>query len=123
MYKFDIKQGYDHLDIKLEHQKYLGFAWEINEKVRYFVSVSPVSLTSTPFLFAKTLRVLVKHWRIRQCQNRLCFFDEQGEMGFPFCKAFASSEFLRNFIIQSGFVVKIKKNLPGTLPQIWFGSE
>ena len=39
-------------------------------------------------------------------------------MDFPFYKAFASSEFLRNFLIQSGFVVKIKKNLPGTLPQI-----
>ena len=37
MYKFDIKQGYHHMDIKAEHQKHLDFAWEINEKVRYFV--------------------------------------------------------------------------------------
>ena len=25
MYKFDIKQGWRHIDIKPEHQKYLGF--------------------------------------------------------------------------------------------------
>ena len=37
MYKFDIKQGYHHIDIKPEHRKYLGFAWEINRKVRDFV--------------------------------------------------------------------------------------
>ena len=33
MYRFDIKQGYRHIDNKLEHRV---FAWEINGKVCYF---------------------------------------------------------------------------------------
>ena len=32
-FKCDIKQGYPHIDI----QKYLGFAWEIDGKLRFFV--------------------------------------------------------------------------------------
>ena len=64
MYKFNIKQGYHHIDIKLEHQKYLDFAWEINGKVCYFVfTILSFGLTSAPFIFTKTLRELVKHWR------------------------------------------------------------
>ena len=62
MYKFDIKQGYHHIDIKPEHQKYLGFAWEIKGKVRYFgITVLPFGLTSAPFISNKTMRVFVKH--------------------------------------------------------------
>ena len=46
MYKLDIKQGYYHIDIKPEHQKYLGFAL-------------PFGLTLAPFIFTKTTRVPV----------------------------------------------------------------
>ena len=64
VYKFDIKQGYYHIDIKSEHQRYLGFPWEINGKVRYFVFIiSPIGLISAPFIFSKTMRVLVKYCR------------------------------------------------------------
>ena len=122
MYKFDIKQRYHHLDIKLEHQKYLGFAWEINGKVRCFVfTVLPASLTSVPFLFTNTMRVLVKHWS--ENKNKICcFLDEEGEMEVPFYKTFASSQFLRNFLIQSGFAVNQEKS--GWYPttnMIWLG--
>ena len=37
LFKFDISQGYHHIDLSDEHQKYMGFSWEINGKVRYFV--------------------------------------------------------------------------------------
>ena len=43
MYKFDIKQGYHHIDIKPEHQKYLDFAWEING---FMFTVLPFGLPS-----------------------------------------------------------------------------
>ena len=29
MVKFDIKQGYHHIDIYKPHQKFLGFLWEV----------------------------------------------------------------------------------------------
>ena len=110
MYKFDIKHGYHHIDIKPEHQKYLGFAWEINEKVRYFVfTVLPFGLTSALFIFTKTMRVLVKHWRennIKTC----CFLDDGAGMEVAFHKDFASSEFVRNSLTQSGFVVNQEKS-------------
>ena len=34
-FKCDIKQGYHHIDILGSHQKYLGFAWEIDGKLRF----------------------------------------------------------------------------------------
>ena len=37
LFKFDLKSGYHHVDIYEPHQKYLGFAWETEGKVNYFV--------------------------------------------------------------------------------------
>ena len=88
MYKFDIKQGYHHIDTKPEHKKYLGFAWEINGKVRYFVcTVLPFGLTFAPFILIKTMRVLVKHWtenNVKIC----CFLDDWAGMEVAFHKSF-----------------------------------
>ena len=105
IYKFDIKQGYHHIDIKPEHQKYMGFAWGINGKVRYFLfTVLPFGLTSAPFIFTKTLRVLAKHGR--ENNVKICFFlDDETGMEVAFHKASASSEFVRNSLTQSRFVV------------------
>ena len=46
-----------------DHQKYLGFAWPLNDVLRDFTSaVSPFNLSSV-FCFTKFLRPLVKHRR------------------------------------------------------------
>ena len=64
MFKFDIKQGYHHIDILDEHQEYLGFSWFLRGKKRYFVfTVLPFGLSSAPFIFTKVMRELLKHWR------------------------------------------------------------
>ena len=80
MYKFDIKQGYHHIDIKPEHQKYLGFAGEINGKVCYFgFTALPFGLISASSIFNKNTRVLVKHSR----ENKVkicCFLDGRAGM-------------------------------------------
>ena len=50
LFKFDISQGYHHIDIDEQHQKYLGFSWKIKGQTRYFVfTVLPFGLTSAPF--------------------------------------------------------------------------
>ena len=36
MYKPGIKQGYQHIDIKLEHEKYLGVALKLDGTLRLF---------------------------------------------------------------------------------------
>ena len=54
------------------------------------------------------MRVLVKHWS----EN-----NDGAGMEAAFHKAFASSEFVRNSLTQSAFVVN-QENLPGALLQI-----
>ena len=64
MVKFDLRSGYHHVDINNKFQKYLGFSWEENGQVKYFVfSVLPFGLTSAPFLFTKLMREIVRYWR------------------------------------------------------------
>ena len=64
LYIFDISQGYHHTGIDENHQNYLGFSWNINGKIRYFMfTVLPFGLCSAPFIFTKLMRSLVKFWR------------------------------------------------------------
>ena len=64
MFTFDLKSGYHHVDIHKEHWKYLGFAWVEGPNTKYYVfCVLPFGLATTPYLFTKLLRPLVKHWR------------------------------------------------------------
>ena len=37
MFKFDIEQGSDHIDIYKPHQKVLGFSWEVGEKFALYL--------------------------------------------------------------------------------------
>ena len=66
MFKFDLKSGYHHVDIYQEHQKYLGFRWDDDDKVRYFVfTVLPFGLSTACYCFTKLMRPLVRFWRGR----------------------------------------------------------
>ena len=66
LFKFDLKSGYHHLDIFEPHQKYLGFAWEVDNNTSYFVfTVMPFCLYTACYAFAKFMRPLVKYWRGR----------------------------------------------------------
>ena len=61
LYNFDINEGYHHIDIDENDQKYLGFSWKIGGKIRYFMfAVLPFGLCSAPFIFTKVMRSLVK---------------------------------------------------------------
>ena len=62
-FTWDLKSGYYHVDICLDHQKYLGFAWPFSSVVRYFTfTFLPFGLSSTCFCFTKLMRPLVKRW-------------------------------------------------------------
>ena len=66
LFKFDLKSGYHHVDIYPEHQKYLGFKWDSNGHVNYYVfTVLPFGLSTACYLFTKLMRPLVRHWRGR----------------------------------------------------------
>ena len=60
-FKFDISQGYHHIDIHEDFQTYLGFSWPLDGIPCYYIfSVLPFGLTSAPSIFTKTVRVLMK---------------------------------------------------------------
>ena len=59
--KFDLKSGYHHLDIYEPHQRYLGFAWEL-ESGFFVFTVLPFGLSSACNAFTKLLRLLIKYW-------------------------------------------------------------
>ena len=60
-YKFDISQGYHHIHIDHNYQKYLGFISKIDGKIIYFMFiVLPFSFSSAPFIFTKVMPCLVK---------------------------------------------------------------
>ena len=64
LFKFDLKSGYHHLSIFEEHQKYLGFGWELEGVLQYFVfTVLPFGLSSACYAFKKLMRPVVRHWR------------------------------------------------------------
>ena len=63
-FTWDLRSGYHHVDICVEHKTYLGFSWRFNGVPRYFTfAVLPFGLSSTCFCFTKLLRPLVKRWR------------------------------------------------------------
>lgn len=61
MFKFDLKNGYHHIDILNPAPRDLRFSWEINAQVRCFIlAVLPFDLISSPVIFTKVLRHSVK---------------------------------------------------------------
>ena len=75
-FTWDLKSGYHHVDICLEHQIYLGFSWQFNGVIRYFTfAVLPLGLSSACFCFTKLLRPLVKRWRFMG-HNSFVYLDD-----------------------------------------------
>ncbi|CAB3997154.1 Integrase recombinase xerD-like [Paramuricea clavata] len=64
-FTWDLKSGYHHVDIYVAPRKFLGFSWNFNGKLRYFIfCVLPFGLSSACYCFTKLLRPLVKRWRM-----------------------------------------------------------
>ena len=64
IFSFDMKDGYHHILINKEFRKYLGFKFVHKGKILYAqFKVAPFGLRDVPYIFTKTLRPLVKHWR------------------------------------------------------------
>ena len=54
MLKFDLKSGYHHVDIFLEHQRYLGFRWDSKGTTQFYVfTVLPFGLSTAFYMFSK----------------------------------------------------------------------
>ena len=110
MFKFDIKQGYDHIDIYKPHQKVLNFSWEVGGKICFIFTALPFGLTSAPFIFTKVMRRLVKHWRINGIRIT-CFLDD----GLGVVSSYKMILFRLNFVKKSlqntGFIINEGKSV------------
>ena len=121
-YKFDLKQGYHHVDIFHDHQKYLGFSWLIDGKKKYFVfTVLPFGISTAPYVFTKVMRPLVKYWRSNGI--KICVYLDDG-LGVEKShnKAIESSSFVRKSLEMSGFVANSEKSIwDPTTALTWLG--
>lgn len=59
MVKFDLRSGYHHINIHLQHQKYLGFSWIVDGKEKYYIfSVLPFGLLQQVIFLQRSLEFL-----------------------------------------------------------------
>ena len=111
MFKFDIKQGYHHIDIRAAQQFFLGFSWLIEGILRYFMyTVLTFGISSAPFNFNKTMRPLVKYWRMNSIKVA-CFIDDGGACDQSIDRARSKSKFVQATLSASGFVVNEQKSI------------
>ena len=108
--KFDLKSGYHHVGIYPEHHKYLGFWWDSNGNVNYYVfTVLPFGLATACYFFTKLIRPLVQHWRGRGLKA-IAYLDNsiiavKGEQ-----KALEENTLVSHELAEAGFVVNQEKS-------------
>ena len=111
VFSFDLKSGYHHADIFVEHRKYLAFSWDFGTgHARYFqFTVLPFGLSSAPFIFTKLLRPLETHWRSHGIPIAI-FFDDGIGAGDTLKNARANSAIVQSDLAQCGFLVNPEKS-------------
>ncbi|CAC5424790.1 unnamed protein product [Mytilus coruscus] len=60
IFKNDLKSGYFHYDVCTKQQTYLGFCWK---NTFYCFTVLAFGLSSAPYLFTKSLQLIITYWR------------------------------------------------------------
>ena len=110
LFKFDLKNGYHHIEIFEPHQKFLGFSWIFKSNIKFSVfTVLPFGLTSAPFVFTKVVGPLVKYWRLNFVIITY-FLDDGTSIEYNYEKAKHKSEFVQQTLTKSGFIHKIEKS-------------
>ena len=110
LFKFDISQGYHHIDIDEQHQKYLGFSWKIKGQTRYFVfALLPFGLTSAPFLFTKVMRCLLTFWRAPGI--KISVFIDDGLGSADKVQSNIHSFVVKKSLTEAGFVINTQKSI------------
>ena len=109
-FTWDLKSGYHHVDICLEHQGYLGFSWQFNGVLRYFTfTVLPFGLSSTCFCFTKLLHPLVSRWH-SMGHNSFVYLDDGLGIQPDKCSAAAAAIIQKKELDSSGLLVNEDKS-------------
>ena len=72
LFKFDLKNGYHHIDIFDSHQTYLGFSWDIKEATKYSVFTLTLWLILCTISFYKSSTSFSEALAFVRCKN--CLF-------------------------------------------------
>lgn len=123
MIKFDLTSGYHHINIHEDHHQYLGFSWKIDGKIRYFVfTVLPFGLSSAGYIFTKTLRPLVTHWRTNSFPVIMYLDDGWVCDTKENCERISS--IIQTDLARAGFLVNQEKSIWEPSPKLdWLGFE
>ena len=118
--------GYHHVDIYSPHQTILGFSSVVEGIQKYFCfTVLPFGLSSSPYIFTKLLRPLVKFWRFNGVTIVVYIDDGIGiSNDYDYETALTQSKFVRETLLKAGFVPSIEKSnwLPSFLVE-WLGIQ
>ena len=61
---FDMKAGYHHVDIHEKHWTCLGFEWQVDSKLHFYVfTMLPFGLATACYMFMKLPYPLVRYWQ------------------------------------------------------------
>jgi len=123
MFNFDLKSAYHHVEICVEHRKYLTFTWDFDKSFkRYFrFCVLPFGLSSAPFIFTKLLKPLSKLWRSQGIPIAIYLDDGLGG-GKNHCQAKIFSLIVHSDLLKCGFVVNELKSHWEPVQEIaWLG--
>ncbi|XP_052103318.1 uncharacterized protein LOC127736766 [Mytilus californianus] len=107
LFKFDLKSCYHHYDICPQQQTFLGFSW--NNKY-YCFSVLVFGLASSPYLFTKCLRSMVKYWR-QNSIDIVLYLDDVFGMASDYELCRKDSDFVKKSLKETGFLVNIEKSV------------
>ena len=108
-FSFDLKSGYDHIEIHEDHQTFFGFVWEDRN---YVFMVLSFVLCSAPYIFIKVLKPLEKHCR----QNRIIitvFLDNCWSIKKNLPKCIEQSKTVRTDIVNVGLITNDKSPFGG----------
>ena len=122
---FDLKSAYHHVEICKEQRTYLGFAWNfegVGIKYMYFIfNVLPFGINSAAYIFTKTLRPVVKHWRSKGI--KCIMYLDDGICGCSsFQKAVEISQIIQYDLKKLGFLLAQEKcSWEPSQEVIWLG--
>lgn len=118
LFKFDLKSGYHHFDICPQQQTFLGFCW--NDKF-YCFSVLVFGLSSSPHIFTKCLRTMVKHWR-KNAIDIVLYLDDGFGMASSSELCLQLSNFVKKSLSDAGFLINVEKSIFCPTQQLeWLG--
>ncbi|MEW8545049.1 MAG: reverse transcriptase domain-containing protein [Candidatus Thiodiazotropha sp.] len=122
LFTFDLKGAYHHIPILEENRTYLGFSWTVNKVTKFYIfNVLPFGISTAGHIFSKVLREPVKYWR--SLGYKVIMFLDDGIGGSScFETAVETSRFVRNSIIEFGFLLANEKcNWEPVRQVVWLG--